>query len=269
MFPNKSKIDLIMETLNLGNLDDFSNSSYNEVKLFIYNLINNEMYNLHSNFKQGETWKILNSIGVGYIRNFNLDCRQSESMVPNNLKVIGVCGKKFSGKDTFADYLCINHGYIKISFADTLKNICGILFNLSYAQLYGMEKEVNNAIYGLSARQILQFVGTEIFRDKMSILRDECRENFWVLCLRRKIEGMWRQNNNCHFVVPDVRFENEQELISNMGGKIIKIFRNVESNEYSNHASESFIDVIKFDYSINNNYSKEDLYSKTELTFFS
>ena len=36
--------------------------------------------------------------------------------------VIGICGLISSGKDTIADYLIKEHNFVKISFADKLKD---------------------------------------------------------------------------------------------------------------------------------------------------
>ena len=53
------------------------------------------------------------------------------------MECIGLLGQKGSGKDTLADYLVNNKGFVKYSFATPVKNISKILFNLSYEQLYG------------------------------------------------------------------------------------------------------------------------------------
>ena len=42
----------------------------------------------------------------------------------NELIVIGICGLKYAGKDTVADYLVENHKFIKLSFAGELKKLC-------------------------------------------------------------------------------------------------------------------------------------------------
>ena len=73
---------------------------------------------------------------------------------------VGILGKKGSGKDTLADYLVEHNGFIKYSFADPVKNIVNILFNLSDTQVNGYLKETVDERWGLSPRVILQRFGT-------------------------------------------------------------------------------------------------------------
>ena len=42
----------------------------------------------------------------------------------NNINIIGILGNKRVGKDTVADYLVKNYGFIKYNFADPIKEIC-------------------------------------------------------------------------------------------------------------------------------------------------
>jgi dephospho-CoA kinase len=51
------------------------------------------------------------------------------------INIIGITGKKFSGKDTLGDYFVNNHGYIRLAFADALKNACAEIFGFDFEQL--------------------------------------------------------------------------------------------------------------------------------------
>ena len=55
--------------------------------------------------------------------------------------IIGLCGKKRVGKDTFADYLVDNYNFDKYAFANPLKEACRIMFCFNDEQLYGDQKE--------------------------------------------------------------------------------------------------------------------------------
>jgi hypothetical protein len=46
------------------------------------------------------------------------------------MKVIALSGWKQSGKDTLANYLIENHGFIRYAFADTLKNMVAETYNI-------------------------------------------------------------------------------------------------------------------------------------------
>jgi len=49
--------------------------------------------------------------------------------------IIGVCGLIGSGKGTVADILQNNHNFIKVSFADSLKDCVSVVFGWDRALL--------------------------------------------------------------------------------------------------------------------------------------
>lgn len=58
--------------------------------------------------------------------------------------IIGLCGIAGSGKDTVADFLVKNHGFVKVALADPLKRICKEVFGFTDEQLWG-PSEMRNA----------------------------------------------------------------------------------------------------------------------------
>lgn len=174
--------------------------------------------------------------------------------------LIGILGYKFSGKDTVADYLVKKYNYTKVSFAQPLKDICKILFNFTDEQLYGNKKEDLDNKWGISPRQAFQFIGTEVFRDKIHELLPNIKDNFWLtLCLDNY------KNNKNKTVIADVRFQNEIDTIRSNSGIIIKIIRpSLISND--DHASENIGNLIG-DIEIINDSSLEDLYKKIDNIF--
>lgn len=88
----------------------------------------------------------------------------------------------------------------------------------------------------MTAREVLQFVGTEIFR-KMSY-------NVWVDATIRKIQA----DNPKLAIVTDCRFPNEVEGIQNAGGKVIRFTRGPFAGQ-DEHASETALDEANFDWS--------------------
>ncbi len=222
----------------------------NQIIQFVKNDIFKEgMSALHPNFGK-DIWVLC--------LNNKYEMKTSETKIIKefkyNLPNIGVCGNKYHGKDTIADYLRDTYGYIKIAFADTLKEVCRIVFGLNDDQLYGDKKETKiDYWYGLTPRQILQFVGTELFRDNMSKLHEGFGKNIWLLCVKNKIKS------GCMYVIPDVRFDNEIEFIKEMKGISIKVIRtNMTSTD--THASEASIDKLMTNVIIYNNGTKEQLY---------
>ena len=57
--------------------------------------------------------------------------------------IIGIYGKKRSGKDTIANFLCEKYGFIKYGFGDPIKDIAKIMFGFTEEQLYGSKKGRN------------------------------------------------------------------------------------------------------------------------------
>ena len=67
--------------------------------------------------------------------------------------LIGIVGKKYSGKDTAADYLVANHNFTKMAFADPVKKVAKELFNFNDEQLYGNLKEATDERWGISPQR--------------------------------------------------------------------------------------------------------------------
>ena len=58
------------------------------------------------------------------------------------MKILGICGKKRSGKDTAGEYLIENYGYVRYAFGDPVKDVCRVMFKFTEEQLYGDKKEI-------------------------------------------------------------------------------------------------------------------------------
>jgi hypothetical protein len=177
--------------------------------------------------------------------------------------IIGITGRKGSGKDTIGEYLINNHGYIRIGFADTLKQVCGMIFGFSDEQLYGSLKEDTDDYWNHSPREILQKVGTDLFRNHAPKVLKYLDEDIWIRSVERKINNLKKEGNK-KFVITDVRFQNELDFITKMNGVSLKVVRNVKDNEYSNHESEISIDDFKTDHQIENNSTLNNLYENIE-----
>jgi hypothetical protein len=57
--------------------------------------------------------------------------------------IVGLCGQAGAGKDTVADFLVKNHGFVKVALADPLKRICRDVFAFTDEQLWGPSSERN------------------------------------------------------------------------------------------------------------------------------
>lgn len=86
----------------------------------------------------------------------------------------------------------------------------------------------------MSAREVLQYYGTEIFRKHYP--------QVWADACIRQI-----RKSGCELaVITDVRFPNEIETIQQAGGKVIRLTRIVYKDDH--HPSETALDADKFDW---------------------
>jgi len=82
------------------------------------------------------------------------------------MSIVGISGRKRSGKDTAADILCEEYGYEKYSFADPIKAACKEVFGFDNEQVRGSRKENTDPYWGFSPRDAMQVFGTDAFRER-------------------------------------------------------------------------------------------------------
>ena len=86
--------------------------------------------------------------------------------------VIGFCGQTKHGKSTLANYTTKKYGFVEIAFATPLKLCCMHAFGFTHKQLFGNKKDTVDNYWGVTPREILQFVGTEVFRQNFGEKQD-------------------------------------------------------------------------------------------------
>jgi len=100
------------------------------------------------------------------------------------------------------------------------------------------EKCLSGVVYHkpgfMSGREVMQYVGTEIFR--------KMHNPVWIdSCLRNIVK-----EGSLFPIVPDCRFPNEVEAIQKVGGKVIRLTRNGEDPDV--HSSERELDRDVYDW---------------------
>jgi hypothetical protein len=175
--------------------------------------------------------------------------------------IIGITGKKRSGKDTSADYIIENYDFEKkLSIADPLKEACRILFGFNDEQLYGEVKDAMDPYWKCTPRDVFQYLGTDILRNDIKKIIPNIGNNFFLNLLTRKIEENAETQN---IVVADLRFQNEIDKIHDLGGIIIKVTRPNLVSE-TTHESEDNDKLKDIDYVMINDGSKETLYKRID-----
>jgi dephospho-CoA kinase len=156
--------------------------------------------------------------------------------------IIGISGKYQSGKDTIAEYLITHYKFKRIAFADKLKDIAQDLF------FWNGEKDA----YG---RKLLQDIGM-----KMREVKDDVWVNYVLMTVNDK---KFKHQN---FVITDVRFLNEAQLVKLAGGELWRINRDIiRDKSLSQHKSETDLDAYTdFNCVIENDKTINDLYEKVD-----
>lgn len=165
-------------------------------------------------------------------------------------KIIAFAGRKQSGKTTCSEFVAkyfngtispFNSAKI-YNFADPLKkDICMNILGLTYDQCYGEDMDKNTVTdiewegKKLTAREVMQFVGTDLFR--------KMKHDVWAGATINKIKN--EQPDMA--IIADCRFPNEVQAVKDAGGVVIKLNRNPYN---SNHSSEIALD--ESNYSVSN-----------------
>ena len=141
---------------------------------------------------------------------------------PRHTAVIGLMGQKQSGKDTVADFLVSNHGFMKIAFADALKDSLIALDPYLFEpgeRLSVIVKQIgwdSAKVKYQEVRRLLQRLGTDVGRDILG-------EDVWTRIMEQKLDHA--RANGADVVVTDVRFINEAQVILDHAGYLARIDR--------------------------------------------
>lgn len=187
-------------------------------------------------------------------------------MTSNLPRVIALCGARRTGKDTVAGHLVAQYGYEHIKITAPLKAVCKTLFHFSDDQLETDIKEHVDERWGVSPRQVMQFLGTEIFQYKIQELIPDVGRKFWINSLITQIQS----NPAKRYVISDLRFIHEFEELKEHIDNVftMKLVSNrVEGNQTDTHASECEYKNIQEDVLLINNETKDALYKKLDNIF--
>ena len=200
----------------------------------------------------------------------------------NNGLIIGISGKKRSGKDTLGKYIQEwNKTFVNKKFADKIKDMLCVLLNCTREQLEdeewrsipldeswwvytdGCHQEpylggnmkmldgYSTKLKKTSPRTLMQDLGTDCGRDIL-------HPNIWVNSTFRDftpILNRWNEdgtNQLPNWVITDVRFPNEVQEIERRGGFVIRVNR-PEIISTDNHESEIALDNWVFPNQITTN----------------
>jgi hypothetical protein len=170
--------------------------------------------------------------------------------------IIGLHGFAQVGKDTAGEYLVKKHDFVRVSFADAVReslfalnpvvvinpdearlvdNLMGVVRVRPLVAKVGWER----AKKVKEVRELLQRMGTEVGRDIFGY-------NCWIDIAHRKAILYDK------IVFTDVRFENEARFVKSLGGKVVRVNREGVGS-VNGHASDRGLEDSMIDAEIYNN----------------
>jgi len=174
--------------------------------------------------------------------------------------IIGLSGYAQTGKDTVANYLVKNYGFVKVSFADPIREA---LYKLNpYVRVGDMPPTSLSVavdhmgwedvkVFSSDTRELLQRMGTEVGREMFG-------QDFWVN------QGLLRAKEHERVVFADTRYLNEADAIKSNGGQVWRITK-TGSSPVNGHSSETALDNYAFDWAVRNDGSLDNLHTFVDL----
>lgn len=155
--------------------------------------------------------------------------------------IISLTGNMGVGKDTMADYLVSDYGFVKVSMADPFKRIAKDVYQFSDEELWGPSAERNkpDTRYPradgtfLTARIVTQLLGNELSR--------LAYPETWIVYMKRVVEKIQagsfydekkgtyevpgKKSSYTGIIVSSCRFRNEIAAVQEMGGAAVRLVR--------------------------------------------
>lgn len=216
-------------------------------------------------------------------------------------RLIALGGKLRAGKDAVGDYLESRYGYVKLGMSDALNEALLKMnpwIDIETVTDHGDTKvtllsteryrDLHDAVGYVEAkknpevRRLLQVLGTEVGRDMID-------QDVWVKIAEKKILELWSQGKDV--VITAIRFPNELDMVSRLGGLSVWIEREdslrinskavesseglpvpengdkalrIDSSPISAHASENSVSASQFQYVLSNDGTLDQLYRKVD-----
>jgi dephospho-CoA kinase len=170
--------------------------------------------------------------------------------------IVGLSGKKQSGKTTAAKYLVEKYGFVRVNFKDALLKeleerfpdlLKEIALTLDTTFYDGTKRWTVARMFEEKPpliRTLMQNFGTEV--------RRKDHEDYWVVKWLKEVQKY--QN----VVVDDVRFLNEAQAVHDVFGNVIRIIRE-DMVTTDGHQSETEMDHIVPDYTISIKTGEHDV----------
>lgn len=196
-------------------------------------------------------WGSIPSLVAEHVR--QLEAREREKAWYKLPRIIGLSGKRGSGKNTVATLLqeLMPNWWNEHAFASKVKYFGSQLAGSGYDFYSQAGKQEFMPEWGLTVGEFLQKLGTDGIRDGL-------HQNAWVLALFAGLE------EDEHALITDCRFPNELDAIRERGGIVIRVEgdplkQRGDGTRNDNHPSETALDGASFDYTLYNTGTLDEL----------
>ena len=176
--------------------------------------------------------------------------------------IVGLIGKKRSGKDTFAAGLIDVHGFTRVAFADPVRQAA-----LDLDPYVGRPALPGHLAPQKDVRlsEVIETIGWEKAKDFVPEVR-RILENFGTNSIRKLDPDFWVrmavekiQATPGPVAVTDVRFPNEADKIRELGGYVVRIVRPGFESAPGAHICETALDGYEADVTFLNDSTVEAL----------
>lgn len=175
--------------------------------------------------------------------------------------LIGLTGYSGSGKDTVAEILVREHGFVRYAFADKLRELLLAADPFIYSEWWGTHRPLSEIVdedgWDVAKRD---YPGVREALQRVGVWhRENISEDFWVRLVKDQIT---HEQLTSGVVVTDCRFSNEAAWVRSWGGSVMRVTR-PGVGPVNGHCSEKL--DFEADHELHNAYSLSDLSAHVDL----
>lgn len=173
--------------------------------------------------------------------------------------IIGVCGYARSGKDEIAKIFVEEYGFIRLSFADKVREAALAIDPLINTPIYFSGwRRLSDIVHDYGWDEAKKFeVVRELLQRLGMTFRDFAHDDIWVDLVEREMDKLGYPDT----VIPDVRFPNESDWLFSDGGHLIHVTR-PGVGPVNDHPSDSGLVFDCADFHLENDGTLENLRDK-------
>lgn len=169
--------------------------------------------------------------------------------------LLGIVGLERVGKDTVANYLVSYHNFSKYNMALPIKQIGEIMFGWDLLSMETDKKDKVDPETNLVPRDFYKWFGTQICQyeiyKRFPQLKEKIPEKeIWTHIMKNFVD----KNRHSNIIIPDIRFLHEVKALKDLGGTLIYLNKNNNSN-FENYDLKEILDPKNkyYEYTLLNN----------------